>query len=439
LPDANNTPNAIRVKEAKDALESVLRSPQFHSSRQIQSLLRYLLEKSLVGDDEALKERVIGSEVFGRPPDYNTADDPIVRARVGDLRKRLAHYYQEATTKQTDIRFVVPIGTYRVLFGSQLSEAPSKDHSAAGLPASILAAESHTSARPEVRKIASRRFQSWGWSLAVIVGAILLAVVLNRARFRQPTPLESFWSPVTSGSPIVFVYLGQNSAYVPTASYMKRYREGHPLSEDQKLGTLVRLSTLSRTDKLTSDDVYPENLDLVSAGNIAACTSVASLLVSMHRTPDIRTGDGLSSEDLSRSSAVFLGAFDNKWTMQTMSNLPFRFIVHNNDVDAIEEQDGLHRILTTKILDSHGTALTEYAIAARVFDPRLHKPVIIAAGLRAAGTRAAGEFITNPDAIASLLKNAPAGWEKKNVEVVLASQTDNWIPGPAHVIASKYW
>jgi hypothetical protein len=33
-------------------------------------------------------------EVFGRSPDYDTAEDPVVRLRAADVRKRLAQYYQ---------------------------------------------------------------------------------------------------------------------------------------------------------------------------------------------------------------------------------------------------------------------------------------------------------------------------------------------------------
>jgi hypothetical protein len=57
-------------------------------------LLRYLVGNCLNGDEEVLQERTIGSEVSGRRPDYNTADDPIVRARVGEVRTRIAQYYQ---------------------------------------------------------------------------------------------------------------------------------------------------------------------------------------------------------------------------------------------------------------------------------------------------------------------------------------------------------
>ena len=94
--DSHPLPSARRFHALTitTALDEILSSVPFTSSRQSQKLLRYLVEKSLIEDDDSLKERVIGVEVFGRPSDYNTGDDPIVRARVGEVRKRLAQYYQ---------------------------------------------------------------------------------------------------------------------------------------------------------------------------------------------------------------------------------------------------------------------------------------------------------------------------------------------------------
>ena len=61
-----------------------------------------------------MKERVIGSEVFGRRPDYDTNSDPIVRARVAEVRKRLALYYQ--TEQEKAVRISVPLGSFKATF-----------------------------------------------------------------------------------------------------------------------------------------------------------------------------------------------------------------------------------------------------------------------------------------------------------------------------------
>ena len=97
------------------ALAEILISNPFRASKQAQDLLRFIVDKTVSGHAELLKERVIGSEVFGRPPDYDTNSDPIVRARVAEVRKRLALYYQ--IEHEHAVRISVPLGSFRAVFG----------------------------------------------------------------------------------------------------------------------------------------------------------------------------------------------------------------------------------------------------------------------------------------------------------------------------------
>src|SRR5271154_1281567 len=110
---AGATPHSIRLDEV---LVGILNSAPFSSSKQSQHLLQYLVEKSSQRGDELLKERVIGTEVFGRSPDYNTSEDPIVRARVGDVRKRLAQYYLSEESRHAKVQIFIPPGSYRVIY-----------------------------------------------------------------------------------------------------------------------------------------------------------------------------------------------------------------------------------------------------------------------------------------------------------------------------------
>src|ERR1700757_3309815 len=79
--------------EIEQALSRVLTGTSFRSSAQCQALLRYIVEHSLMQENEMLRERVIGIRVFGRAADYDSGNDPIVRARAAEVRKRLAQHY----------------------------------------------------------------------------------------------------------------------------------------------------------------------------------------------------------------------------------------------------------------------------------------------------------------------------------------------------------
>src|ERR1700693_3239154 len=99
--------------QVRELWDDILRSPPFRTSRQCQDLFRYILEHSLAGFDDSLKERVIGIEVFGRAPDYDTAQDPVVRLRAADVRKRLAQYYQTQKNSTCQWKIEIPTGSYK--------------------------------------------------------------------------------------------------------------------------------------------------------------------------------------------------------------------------------------------------------------------------------------------------------------------------------------
>src|ERR1700760_1953669 len=88
-------------------LERVVSSKHFRNSKRYPSLLRFVVEQTLAGKTEELKERTLGIHVFGRPSDYDTNDDPIVRVTAGEIRKRLAQYYQEAGHEE-ELRIDLP-------------------------------------------------------------------------------------------------------------------------------------------------------------------------------------------------------------------------------------------------------------------------------------------------------------------------------------------
>ena len=52
----------------QEQLGRLLADSHFSQSRRFPSFLRYVVEKTLAGQDDALKERTLGVEIFGRRP-----------------------------------------------------------------------------------------------------------------------------------------------------------------------------------------------------------------------------------------------------------------------------------------------------------------------------------------------------------------------------------
>ena len=108
------TPAKISAGQAdsvRSALELVISSDAFAGSKQSQDLLRLMVEHALSGELDPLCERRIGVEMFGRPADYDTSSDAVVRVRATEIRKRLAQYYGEVALPPV-VRIELPPGSY---------------------------------------------------------------------------------------------------------------------------------------------------------------------------------------------------------------------------------------------------------------------------------------------------------------------------------------
>ena len=108
-------------------LEEVITSHAFAGSKRAQDFLQLIVGHALAGQFDRLRERVIGAELFGRPIDYDTANDSVVRVKATDVRKKLAQYYLE-TEKEPAIRIELPSGSYvpRFNFSPSTSTTLSK-------------------------------------------------------------------------------------------------------------------------------------------------------------------------------------------------------------------------------------------------------------------------------------------------------------------------
>jgi TolB-like protein len=74
-------------------LDRILGSEPFVNSDRLSRFLRYVVERTLAGEGDRLKEYVIGTEVFERGEQYDPRVDSIVRVEAGRLRGKLDEYY----------------------------------------------------------------------------------------------------------------------------------------------------------------------------------------------------------------------------------------------------------------------------------------------------------------------------------------------------------
>jgi hypothetical protein len=78
-------------------------------------------------------------------------------------------------------------------------------------------------------------------------------------------------------------------------------------------------------------------------------------------------------------------------------------------------------------------------LISRIVESKSGQVIITAAGLGHLGTQIAGEFLTQPETMAPVLRDAPPDWRKRNAQWVLAGELIGRTAGPPRLVASHYW
>ena len=153
-------------------LERVLSSSVFRRAERSSALLRFIVEQTLDGRADRLKEYTLGAEALGRGESFDPRTDPVVRAEASRLRTRLEQYYETAGGSDA-VLVTLPKGTYV----PQIVPRPAAIEETASPPP------------PDSPSSVSRSliYQWLPWACAVVAIA-LAAVVWIRGGPRPDTP-----------------------------------------------------------------------------------------------------------------------------------------------------------------------------------------------------------------------------------------------------------
>ena len=407
-------------------LERILASSSFRSAARSKQFLQYVVEHHLDGHSEFLKERTIGTEVYHRPPGYATGDDPVVRVQAGEVRRRLEQYYQTAPS-DTQVRIELPLGSYSPVFHWTATATQPQGASVAVNPA---------------EKNKSKRVSSWWrWSIAglCVVVAIVAAIAYTAVHrnSRPKTVFQQFWEPIFSNQQPALICLAKVATYRPRGDLFDRYVKAHPGTYQTEVERFSVPLQMDPREKIYWGDMKLEDGYGVALGDVSSALKFSTLLGHLGKTNQVRIGPNYSFEDLRNSPAIVIGAFNNRWTIDMLSNLRFAFVI-DKDVYTIREQVPGGRSWVSVFGKAH-ILEEDYGIVARLLDSKTGQFTVIAAGLRDSGTEAAGELASNPEFLSAVLHDAPKDWQNKNLEIILRTTMTDSIPGPPQVVATFYW
>ena len=117
--DLRETPATIPSPgDVRAAVSRIRASRTMRGCLKLMQLLEYVVEATIEGEAEYLKETTIGVSVFGRKPDYDPKVDTIVRSQAWRLRAKLQKYYATEGTNDDTI-LSLPRGHYIPLFSTR--------------------------------------------------------------------------------------------------------------------------------------------------------------------------------------------------------------------------------------------------------------------------------------------------------------------------------
>jgi hypothetical protein len=398
-------------------LERLLTNSYFSNSRRFPSFLRFVIEQTMAGQHDVLKERTLGVEIFGKNADYDTSSDPIVRVTAAEIRKRIAQYYQDAGHEH-ELRISLPPGSYIPQFHwpQRGKEEDTTPVVSLVLPEAVHPAE----VRAESILESAARTSDRRWRAAFLVLCIsLVAAAVAGVIFwnsTQRTAFDFFWGPVLNSSDPVLFCIADQSQYSAIA--------------------------LRDAEDPTHQLILRDNLTAVVIDDLNPIVRVAGVLQANGKKYSLRGENVTSLTDLRSGPTVFIGAFDNAWTLRLTKGLRYHF-ANNADMTQFRIVDSSSPTQTRWTVDRSQQMATnnysDYAIVARFTDAVTGRIAVVTAGIGRGGTIAAGEFLTNPSNLTTLEHATRAAGNKKNMEIVLSTQIIDGEPGTPKMEASYFW
>lgn len=411
-----------------EELDQILASSHFCNSKRYPALLRYIVESTLSGKSDSLKERTLGVEIFGRSADYDTNSDTIVRYTAGEVRKRLLLYYSEEA-HQSEVRIFLAPGSYVPDFQPApnkpgLEHAPSLAVRAPGHEVTIPAIDSelHEPAgapvlvRPDgspdattiVKPSSPHSRMKLGIFFAAVIAAIAFAIAAWSWTHRM-TPAEAaqeeFWAPVVTGQQQVLICTG---------------------------GVVFNQGTYSGTLTANRDVEYP----FISLQNAAAIARVSGQLERYGIASQLLPSPSTPLTDLREHSIALIGAYNNQWTMRLLE--PFRFHFSPEPVQSIIDSKHPQLRFERDTSQPYSSA-DDYAIVARYRDAVTDGWVVVVAGIGRNGTEAAADFATSAHYLALLRKRLGGSLANRSVEAVLKVNVIDGKTGAPTILDAYSW
>jgi len=403
VPD---TLTPIQEAAIRAELETILKNPHFVSSKRCQDLLEFVVESALNREFDNLTERFIGAKVFGRPIEYETATDAIVRVRANDVRRRLSQHYLELK-KSPVVRINLTSGSYVPEF-QFLAHKPTANHAETDEPST-----GHVPAVSEAGEPAAAHQPLWRrkkWLGVTLAAAVCLLAVTGGLIYQMNArkgPVERFWAPILRNQGDILICAGGNT-------FLQ-----NPVPGFYNAGKEIDYPYFSLQTEVS--------------------TTLLSTLIERHgATPQFRFAATTSLPDFHEHPIILLNAYNNQWTQRLAAPLRLYFAPVGAHPQGILDRQHPEIIWARDMsLPYENTA--DYSLIARFWDKTTDNWVVILAGLGRNGTEAAARYVVDEHYMQELRDKLGSDFSKQNIEAVLRVPVVDGKTGSPQLVAVHAW
>jgi hypothetical protein len=394
----------------RELVQRVVNSEIFRRSPALRAFLLYITERAISGRAEELKEQSIGAEVLGRKPNYNPADDNIVRVRAHELRGRLERYFT-TDGSQEPVVIVMPRGTYVPEFVPRKAVNLPDPTSTPRSPEETALTGKKEDSEAEVEIV--ERLALWHWVAfaAVVLAAIAASAAITRYlvlsktaidSLRPAGPIADFWGQFFArpGEDLKVVYADTSFA----------------LWQDLNEKTLDLGDYLNRK-------YYDEQGNKLFNVVMRRVTSPADMTLSVHLATLAQQFGGQENPQFARDveaaffhqgNVVLIGSHrSNPWVAVYEPSLNFTLDQdpHSGAPLFRNRAPQAHEDAAYGIPEMYDTQRTEektynsYGVIALLKGCGDHGLTVLVEGLNTQATQAAGDMVTDPQRLDMLLRS----------------------------------
>jgi hypothetical protein len=386
----------------------VASAPSFQRSKRLRDLLLYLGERSLHDPACILREQEIGTDVLGRPADYDTSHDTLVRVQVSQLRKKLQEHFG-AEGRDEPLVIEIPKGSYVPVF-RQRAEALLETEPA------------HVPSQPRLKETPPHRLLLFG----IIIGLAVMGLawwLSGRGQEAGGRPgVSEFWRQLFGNGQATYAVLSD----VTLIEFEKLIGRSVPLSEYEthEFDRLAELYIAEPTQRALAREFV--NRVTTSVSDVQAARDFGVLAAGLRLPLNLLSARDLSSSVISSQNTILLGSRRaNPWVGLFENQMSFQ--------TDYQETPPSMRFLNRSPLPGEQPAYEAewrrygYCRVTYLPNPKRTGNVLVISGSDVISTEAGARFVTSEDSIRQLRQKLglQPGAPIPHFEVLLKTQVVN--------------